>query len=97
MRWPFAVPPSCTSRQIALLSAPTTNTKRLSWSVPTARSLTRIAGSAFARPMRSLTYWPGMRLPSLLSNTARTRTVPLRVFTWLSMSCSVRVTAGRRW
>jgi hypothetical protein len=31
---------------------------------------------------------PGMRLPSRLSNTARTRTVPLFVLTWLSISCS---------
>jgi hypothetical protein len=28
-----------------------------------------------------------MRLPSGLSNTARTRTVPLFAFTWLSTSC----------
>src|SRR6185369_3437765 len=87
MRWPFAVPPSCTWRQSALLSGPTTMTKRLSWSVPIARSLTSSAGSALARPILMLTYWPGIRLPSRLSNTARTRTVPLFVFTWLSMSC----------
>src|SRR5712691_8497161 len=68
MRWPFAVPPSVTSRYAALLSSPTTITKRLFWSVPTARSLTSTAGSSFARPMRSLTNCPGIRLPSTLSN-----------------------------
>ena len=87
MRWPSTASPSVTSRQIALSSGPTTITKRLLWSVPIARSLTSSAGRALALPMRSFTNWPGIRLPSLLSNTARTRTVPLRVFTWLSMSC----------
>ena len=87
MRWPLAVPPSVTSRQTALSSGPTTITKRLLWSVPTARSLTRSADSVFPRPMRTFTNWPGIRTPSRLSNCARTRTVPLRVLTWLSMSC----------
>ena len=38
--------------------------------------------------MRSRANWPGISAPSLLSNTARTRTVPLLASTWLSTSCS---------
>ena len=36
------------------------------------------AGVVFTWPMRSFANWPGISAPSLLSNTARTRTVPLR-------------------
>ena len=40
-----------------------------------------------AWPRRTRANWPGMSRPSRLSNTARTRTVPLLASTWLSMSC----------
>ncbi len=38
-------------------------------------------------PMRRRANWPGISVPSGLSNTARTRTVPLFASTWLSISC----------
>ncbi len=37
--------------------------------------------------MRMRANWPGISWPSGLSNTARTRTVPLLASTWLSTSC----------
>ena len=49
--------------------------------------------------MRSGANWPGISAPSALSNTARTRTVPLLASTWLSTSCrwpSIRRVACRR-
>ncbi|CKV73977.1 Uncharacterised protein [Mycobacterium tuberculosis] len=51
-----------------------------------ARSLTSSALSLRAWPMRMRANWPGMSAPSLLSNEARTRTVPLLASTWLSIS-----------
>ena len=86
-RRPSTTGPSVTSRYSALLSASTTMTNFLLWSVPTARSFTASAGSDFGWPICSRANWPGIRLPSALSNTARTRTVPLRASTWLSISC----------
>ena len=79
--------PSETSRYSALFSGLTTSTNFLFWSVPIARSFTISAGSAFGWPMRSRANWPGMSRPSGLSKEARTRTVPLRASTWLSISC----------
>jgi hypothetical protein len=59
----------------------------LFWSVPTARSLISSAGTFLAWPSCSWANWPGISAPSALSNTARRRTVPLWVLTWLSTSC----------
>ena len=91
MRSPSLVAPSVTSRQAALLSAPTTKTNFLFWSVPTARSLMTSAGSERAWPICTRTNWPGSSLPSGLSSTARTRTVPLAASTALSTKRSLPV------
>ena len=87
-RRPSTGAPSVTARYSVLSPSPTTSTYFLSWSVPTARSLTSRVRAVCGWPMRMRANCPGIRLPSLLSKTARTRTVPLRGSTWLSISCS---------
>ena len=82
--------------------ASTTKTKRLSRSVPTARSW--ISSAAIARRVpgsRSRTNRPGVRLPSALRKTARPRIVPVAGSSWLSRKFELAlarelVVAGQR-
>ena len=47
--------------------------------------------------MRTLTNWPGHRVLSALSNSARARKVPLSLLIWLSMSGRLGADVVARW
>ena len=71
-------------RYSTVLSGLTTSTNFLSWSVPTARSLTTVAWYAAPPTSFSRANSPGANRWFGFGKTARARTVPLRGSSWLS-------------